>query len=139
MQGHAVSIHGDDVEADAGVWCNDLHVIGCEPAKRGPFTCVYRSQRPAEAPRRSHFDLYENDGIAVAAKQIDLAARQAKIPPDDPVSGSFEKQRGPLLARAPFFAVTRLQRRRPVRSPRRAVPPAPGTSRSGGAARVRVL
>jgi hypothetical protein len=74
MKDHAVSVNGHDVEAYAGVWSNDLHVIGCEPAKSRSFSRVYGRKRRAESIVGTGLYLHEDDRIAVTADQIDLAA-----------------------------------------------------------------
>jgi hypothetical protein len=41
MQGNPVSIDGHHVKPEVGVWSNDLHEVGREPAKRLPFCRVH--------------------------------------------------------------------------------------------------
>ena len=136
MQGHSISIHGHHVEAKVGVWSNDLHEIGREPAKRLPFGRIYGGKRAAEAAVGTEFDLYENDRIAVPAHQIDLAAGQAQIPADDTVAGLRKKRRCPVFTGAALGAVTLPAQHR---TRRQAGPHARATSRSDDAARVHIL
>jgi hypothetical protein len=77
VQRHAVSVHGHDVEANLGIWSNDLYVIGCEPANRAAFSLIYAGKRLTETIVRTGLYLYENDRIPIAADQVDLAARYA--------------------------------------------------------------
>src|SRR5579862_1898618 len=109
VQGHALSVNSDHVETDAGVGCNDLHVILREPAKGPALARVHAGNCRAETPAAAGLDLYENDGVAVAANQIDFAAGQAQIAAHDAVPGGFQKPRGSLLAVAALSAVTARQ------------------------------
>ena len=106
MQGHSVSINGHHVEAEVGIRSDDLHEIGCEPAKRVPFGGVYAGEGAAEAAARTELDFHEDDCIAVTADQVDLASRQAHIAPDDPVAGLLQKCGGAIFPGAAFAAVT---------------------------------
>jgi hypothetical protein len=89
-----------------GVWSYDLHVIGCEPAKCGAFPRIYGGQRLAESIVGTGLNLDEDDRVAVAAKQVDLAARQAKVPSDYAITGRLQEPRSAILAGAAFNAVS---------------------------------
>lgn len=106
MQGQAVSVHGDDVEANGSVWCNDLHVIRREPAKRRAFARVHRAERRSETAGRTRLDLHENDGRAFPAHQVYFTARQPDVAPDDPVTRGFQEPGRAIFAGTPLRAVS---------------------------------
>lgn len=135
VQGHAFSVKRHYIEADGRVWSDDLHVVGREPAKSRPFTRVDGRERGAEAPSRPVFDLDEDDSFAVAADQVDLAARQADVTPYHAIAGRLEETRGALLAGTAFAAVTARQARHRKRvAPReRATRPRDGTAKGHAA------
>ena len=132
MQAHAFSVNRHNVEPDDGIRCNDLHVIGCEPAKRSALTRIYRGKGASEAIGRTPLYLDENNGVAIAADKVDFPTRKPQIAGNNLVTGSFEELRSARLPLATTCAVTR-QACLPSR--KQAEPRARGTTRSGGTAK----
>src|SRR5579864_2364610 len=89
VQRQAVAVESDDIEAKVRARSDDLHVVGRDAPQRRAFARSDRRECAAETARVTPFDFDEDNRGAVAADEIDLAARHAHVAADDGVAGRF--------------------------------------------------
>ncbi len=94
-----VEVDPDDVEAEcAGLGLAGGEVVFGEGAYRGLFTRGHRLEWVAEGGGGAQLHLDEDEGIAVADDQVELAVAGAVVALDEGVAAALEVFEGEVLA-----------------------------------------